>query len=100
MLNTNQFKSLKNIYSLFINIYEDSNIWINEMKETDEIDMHKEKLILIMKIVTNITDPIEGELDDIIIIVEEYLKEYILELYSKEKGEEDATDSENEFITN
>ena len=100
MLNTNQFKSLKNIYSLFINIYEDSNVWINEMKETDEIDMHKEKLILIMQTIVNITDPIEGELDDIIIIVEEYLKEYILELYSKEKEEEDATDSENEFITN
>ena len=34
MLNINQFKSLKNIYSLFMNIYEGANTWINEMKET------------------------------------------------------------------
>jgi len=83
-----------------MNIYEDANLWIDEMKETDEIDIHKEKLILIMQIVANITDPIEGELDDIIIIVEEYLKEYILEIYSREREEEGATDSENEFVIN
>ena len=100
MLNTNQFKSLKNIYSLFANICENSNAWLNEINKTDEIDMHKEKLIIIMHIVANITDPIEGELDDIIIIVEEYLKEYILEIYSREKQEESATDSDNEIIKN
>jgi len=100
MLNTNQFKSLKNIYSLFANIYDTASIWINEIKETDELDIHKEKLILIMQIVANITDPIEGELDDIIIIVEEYLKEYILEIYSKDREEENASESENEFTIN
>ena len=97
MINKTQLNSLKNIYQLFNNICDHASVWINEIKESDEINMHIEKLTIIMNIITNISEKIEGELDDIIIIVEENLKEYILDKYSKDKGEETDEDSSEEL---
>ena len=93
MLSEIQFINIKNIYSLFTNVSEDANIWINELKNTDEIETHKEKLTIIMNLITNVHEVIDGDLDDILIIVEENLKEYILEKYAKETIDDDMMDS-------
>jgi hypothetical protein len=98
MINKTQLNSLKNIYQLFNNICDHASVWISEIKESDEINMHIEKLTIIMNLITNITEKIEGDLDDIIIIVEENLKEYILDKYSKDKGEETAEESSSEEL--
>ena len=70
MLSEIQFMNIKNIYTLFTNVSEDANIWINELKSTDEIETHKEKLTIIMNLITNVNEVIDGDLDDILIIVD------------------------------
>jgi hypothetical protein len=47
-------------------------------------------------LISGYSSSIEGELDDILIIVEENLKEYILEKYAKESENDTANESENE----
>jgi len=60
-------------------------IWLKELNINDSENNHIVKLTNIIQTITNITDKIEGELDDIIIIVEENLKEYILQTYGSNK---------------
>lgn len=60
-------------------------IWFKELNINDSDKDHIVKLTSIIYTITNITDKIEGELDDIIIIVEENLKEYILQTYGSNK---------------
>jgi hypothetical protein len=60
-------------------------IWLKELNINDSDKDHIIKLTNIIYAITNITDKIEGELDDIIIIVEENLKEYILQTYGSNK---------------
>ena len=103
MLSEIQFMNIKNIYTLFTNVSEDANIWIHELKSTDEIETHKEKLTIIMNLITNVNEVIDGDLDDILIIVEENLKEYILEKYAKETIEtidDDDSSSNSELQCN
>jgi hypothetical protein len=100
MLSEIQFMNIKNIYTLFTNVSEDANIWINELKSTDEIETHKEKLTIIMNLITNVNEVIDGDLDDILIIVEENLKEYILEKYAKETIDDDNSSSNSELPSN
>ena len=95
MLSKIQLLSLKNIYQLFTNISDYSTIWVNEIKESDEINLHIEKLTIIMNLISNISEKIEGELDDIIIIVEENLKEYILQKFSETNENKIHTDSDD-----
>ena len=87
MLSEIQFMNIKNIYILFTNISDSANIWIQELHINDTIETHKEKLTIIMNLITNMNEMIDGDLDDILLIVEENLKEYIfkwLEVYKKE----------------
>jgi hypothetical protein len=95
MLSKIQLLSLRNIYQLFTNISDYSTIWVNEIKESDEINLHIEKLTIIMNLISNISEKIEGELDDIIIIVEENLKEYILQKFSETNENKIHTDSDD-----
>ena len=60
-------------------------IWFKELNINDSDKDHIVKLTSIIYTITNITDKIEGELDDILIIVEENLKEYILQTYGSNK---------------
>lgn len=60
-------------------------IWLKELNINDSDKDHIIKLTNIIYTITNITDKIEGELDDILIIVEENLKEYILQTYGSNK---------------
>jgi hypothetical protein len=60
-------------------------IWLKELNINDSDKDHIVKLTSIIYTITNITDKIEGELDDILIIVEENLKEYILHTYGSNK---------------
>jgi len=60
-------------------------IWLKELNINDSDKDHIVKLTSIIYTITNITDKIEGELDDILIIVEENLKEYILQTYGSNK---------------
>lgn len=60
-------------------------IWLKELNINDSNKDHIIKLTNIIYAITNITDKIEGELDDIIIIVEENIKEYILQTYGSNK---------------
>jgi len=94
MLSKIQLLSLRNIYQLFTNISDYSTIWVNEIKESDEINLHIEKLTIIMNLISNISEKIEGELDDIIIIVEENLKEYIIQKFSETNENKNHTDSD------
>jgi hypothetical protein len=94
MLSKIQLLSLRNIYQLFTNISDYSTIWVNEIKESDEINLHIEKLTIIMNLISNISEKIEGELDDIIIIVEENLKEYIMQKFSETNENKNHTDSD------
>lgn len=100
MLNKNQIISLKNIYQLFNNISDAGSIWMNELKENDEVDIHIEKLSVIMNLISNINEKIDGELDDIIIIVEENLKDYIMEKYAEDNENEDDTETDEEYNYN
>jgi len=96
MLTQNQFISLKNIYSLLTNITDYAYAWNEELNLNDSIDDHIAKLSIIMDLISGYSSSIEGELDDILIIVEENLKEYILEKYAKESEDDTANESENE----
>jgi hypothetical protein len=99
MLSNNQINSIKNIYVLFTNITNDAYMWINNLEKNKEIQTHIENLIMIMNIIKNENIVYEGEIDDLIIIVEENLKEYILEMYASELEDTAASESdENEFI--
>jgi|688.fasta_scaffold2625142_1 hypothetical protein len=97
MLNNNQINSLKNIYQLFSNIFDIASAWINEINENDIINDHIEKLSIIMRLISDIKEDIEGDLDDILIIVEENLKEFILQKYSKDNANEIDSESDHEF---
>ena len=96
MLSENQFNNIKNIYILFTNISDVANTWIQELKISDEIDSVKEKLTIIMNLITNLNETIYGDLDDILIIVEENLKEYILEKFAKDNLDSSIDDSIDE----
>jgi hypothetical protein len=96
MLTQNQFISLKNIYSLLTNITDYAYVWNEELKLNDSTDNHITKLSIVMDLISGYNSSIEGELDDILIIVEENLKEYILEKYAKESEDDMANESENE----
>lgn len=96
MLTQNQFISLKNIYSLLTNITDYACAWNAELNLNDSTDDHIAKLSIIMDLISGYNSSIEGELDDILIIVEENLKEYILEKYAKESEDDMANESENE----
>ena len=97
MLTQNQFISLKNIYSLLTNLTDYAYAWNEELNLDDSTENHTIKLSIIMDLISGYSCSIEGELDDIIIIVEESLKEYILEKYAKESEDDMANDSENEI---
>jgi hypothetical protein len=97
MLSENQFINIKNIYILFTNISDSANIWIQELHINDAIETHKEKLTIIMNLITNMNEMIDGDLDDILLIVEENLKEYILEKYAKDSLDETISESESEM---
>ena len=85
MLTKDQLNSLKTIYNLYQNISDYGLIWLKDLNINDSNNNHIEKLTNIIYTITNITDKIEGELDDILIIVEENLKEYILQSYGSNK---------------
>jgi len=85
MLTKDQLNSLKSVYNLFNNVSDHGLIWLKELNINDSNKVHIENLTQIIYTITNITDKIEGELDDILIIVEENLKEYILETYGSNK---------------
>ena len=93
MLSENQFNNIKNIFTLFTNISDVANTWIQELKISDEVDSVKEKLTIIMNLITNLNETIYGDLDDILIIVEENLKEYILEKFAKDNIDSSIDDS-------
>jgi len=93
MLSENQFNNIKNIFTLFTNISDIANTWIQELKISDEVDSVKEKLTIIMNLITNLNETIYGDLDDILIIVEENLKEYILEKFAKDNIDSSIEDS-------
>ena len=97
MLNNNHINSLKNIYQLFSNIFDIAASWTTEINEKDEVVDHIEKLGIIMNLISDIKEQIEGDLDDILIIVEENLKEYILQKYSKDNANEIDSESDREF---
>jgi hypothetical protein len=85
MLTKDQINSLKSIYNLFNNVSDHGLIWLKELNVNDSDKIHIDNLTQIIYTITNITDKIEGELDDILIIVEENLKEYILQTYGSNK---------------
>jgi len=85
MLTKDQFNSLKLIYNLFYNVADNGLLWLKELNINDSQKIHIEKLTNIIYSITNISDKIDGELDDIIIIVEENLKEYILQTFGNKK---------------
>ena len=98
MLNNNQINSLKNIYQLFSNVFEIASSWVLEINEKDTVVDHIDKLSIIMKMISEIKEEIDGDLDDILIIVEENLKEYILQKYSNDNANELDSDSDHEII--
>jgi hypothetical protein len=59
MLTENQFNNIKSIYTLFTNISDSANIWLRELHINDTIITHKEKLTIIMNLITNINEMIE-----------------------------------------
>jgi hypothetical protein len=61
MLTENQITNIKNIYTLFTNISDSANIWIQELNINDEIETHKEKLTIIMNLITNLNEMINGK---------------------------------------
>ena len=85
MLTKDQFNSLKLIYNLFYNVADNGLLWLKELNINDSQKIHIEKLTNIIYSITNISDKIDGELDDIIIIVEENLREYILQTFGNKK---------------
>ena len=96
MLSENQFNNIKNIFTLFTNISDTANTWIQELNISDDVDSIKEKLTIIMNLITNLNETIYGDLDDILIIVEENLKEYILEKFAKDNIDSSINDTINE----
>ena len=99
MLTQNQSNSLKNIYSLMTNISDIAYEWMENIKNENTINEHIDKLTIIMNIISENYNCIEGDLDDIIIIVEENLREYILEKFNKESEEDLVNDSENNIVS-
>ena len=97
MLNKNQINSLKYIYQLFSNIFEIASTWVLEINEKDEVVDHVDKLSIIMRMISEIKEEIDGDLDDILIIVEENLKEYILQKYSNDNANELDSESDREI---
>jgi hypothetical protein len=95
MLTETQLISLKNIYSLFTNVCSDSIEWCNKTDKQDDTNNHIEKLTIIMNLITNDIQIYEGNIDEIIIIVEECLREYILQKFAKESDEETDSDEES-----
>jgi len=96
MLNKNQLSSLIYIYKLFENIYDNSMLWYQEIKENDELYIHMEKLLFILNFINiNITN---NNIDDLIILTEEYLKEYLLQNYSKKQENDIPSDSDDEIM--
>lgn len=100
MVTENQLNSLKNIYSLMTNISDFAHEWLNDLKLDDTSASHIDKLTIIMNIISDNCNCIEGDLDDIVIIVEENLKEYILEKFAKDSEDDLAVNSENEINNN
>jgi hypothetical protein len=96
MLSENQFMNIKNIYILFTNVSDSASIWIQELHINDTIETHKEKLTIIMNLITNMNEMIDGDLDDILLIVEENLKEYILDKFAKDSLNDTISESESE----
>jgi hypothetical protein len=102
MLNINQINNLKFIYQLFANIKNYAIIWSNEIKENDETENHIDKLNMILNSIKE-TECQINDLDsyaytpngyDLIIVVEELLKEHIMEKYYEKKGNEYDSDSD------
>lgn len=91
MLNINQINNLKFIYQLFANIKNYATIWYEEINEKDEIENHIDKLNMILN---NIKEPESNinNIDELIIIVEELLKEYIMEKYYEKRSYEYDSD--------
>jgi len=85
MLTKDQLNSMKLIYNLYQNVCNTGSVWLKELNINDSENIHIHNLTNILYSITNITDKIEGDLDDIIIIVEENLKEYILRTYGSNK---------------
>jgi hypothetical protein len=50
-----------------------------------------------MNLITNLNEKINGDLDDILIIVEENLREYILEKYAKDSLNDTISESDSEY---
>ena len=96
MLTETQLISLKNIYSLFTNVCSDATYWCNNINIKDDVNIHIEKLTTIMNLITNDVQIYEGNIDEIIIIVEECLREYILEKFARESDEDTDTESDEE----
>ena len=92
--------NIKNIYILFTNISDSAIIWIQELHINDTIETHKEKLTIIMNLITNMNEMIDGDLDDILTIVEENLKEYILDKFAKDSLNDTISESESESEKN
>ena len=80
------------------NISDFAHEWLNDLKSEDSSSSHIDKLTIIMNIISENCNCIEGDLDDILIIIEENLKEYILEKFAKDSEDDLAIDSENEVI--
>ena len=93
MLNINQINNLKFIYQLFANIKNYAIIWSNEIKENDEIENHIDKLNMILNSIKE-TECQMIDLDELIIVVEELLKEHIMEKYYEKRGNEYDSDSD------
>jgi hypothetical protein len=85
MLTKDQLNSLRLIYNLYQNVSNTGLVWLKELNINDSENIHIQNLTHILHSITNITDKIEGELDDIMIIVEENIKEYILRTYGSNK---------------
>jgi hypothetical protein len=96
MLTETQLISLKNIYSLFTNVCSDATEWCNKINIKDDVNNHIEKLTTIMNLITNDVQIYEGNIEEIIIIVEECLREYILEKFARESDEDTDTESDEE----
>ena len=93
MINLNQINNLKFIYKLFANLKNYALIWCDEINDKDEEEYHIEKLNMILGYI-NENDTYVSNFDDLIITVEELLKEYILQKYLKNKENDYESDSD------
>jgi hypothetical protein len=97
MLTETQLMSLKNIYSLFTNVCSDAIEWCNKINIKDDTKDHIEKLTTIMNLITNDVQIYEGNIEEIIIIVEECLREYILEKFAQDSESDSDSDEESKL---